>query len=75
MMNVGFVINDTFVTPALEETILKGVTRDSVLTILNDMGIKTKERRISIDEILDEYEKGKSQRSVWNGNGCSDLVH
>ena len=58
MMNVGFVINDTFVTPALEETILKGVTRDSVLTILNDMGVKTEERRISIDEILDEYEKG-----------------
>jgi branched-chain amino acid aminotransferase len=48
-----------FVTPMLEETILKGVTRDSVLTILKDMGIKTEERRISIDEIVDEYTKGR----------------
>ena len=59
MMNIGFVINNVFVTPMLEETILKGVTRDSVLTILKDMGIKTEERRISIDEIVDEYTKGR----------------
>ncbi len=58
MMNIGFVINNTFVTPILEETILKGVTRDSVITILKDMGVKTEERRISIDEIVNEYEKG-----------------
>jgi len=58
MMNIGFVINNTFVTPMLEETILKGVTRDSVLTILKDMGIKTEERKISIDEIVNEYQKG-----------------
>jgi len=59
MMNIGFVINNVFLTPMLEETILKGVTRDSVLTILKDMGIKTEERRISIDEIVDEYTKGR----------------
>lgn len=58
MMNVGFIINGTFVTPMLEDTILKGVTRDSVLTILKDMGIKTEERKISIDELVKHYEKG-----------------
>jgi branched-chain amino acid aminotransferase len=58
MMNVAFIINNTFITPMLEETILKGVTRDSVLTLLKDMGIKTEERKISIDEILAAYEKG-----------------
>jgi branched-chain amino acid aminotransferase len=59
MMNVGFILNKTFVTPSLDEgTILKGVTRDSVLTILKDLGIQTQERRISIDEVLSEYEKG-----------------
>lgn len=59
MMNIGFIINNIFITPMLEETILKGVTRDSVLTILKDMGIKTEERKISIDEIIDEYNKGR----------------
>jgi branched-chain amino acid aminotransferase len=58
MMNIAFIINNVFVTPKLEETILKGVTRDSVLTLLNDMGIKTEERMISIDEIVSEYNKG-----------------
>lgn len=59
MMNIGFVINNVFVTPNLEDTILKGVTRDSVLTILNDMGVKTEERHISIDEIVEAYNKGE----------------
>jgi branched-chain amino acid aminotransferase len=58
MMNVGFIINGTFVTPMLEDTILKGVTRDSVLVILKDMGIKTEERKISIDELVEHYKKG-----------------
>lgn len=58
MMNIGFVINNVFVTPQLEETILKGVTRDSVLTILKDMGFKTEERKISIDEVVEAYKTG-----------------
>ncbi|MBS1746405.1 MAG: branched-chain amino acid aminotransferase [Bacteroidetes bacterium] len=59
MMNIGFIINGTFVTPMLEDTILKGVTRDSVLTILKDMGISTEERKINIDEIVEDYKKGQ----------------
>jgi branched-chain amino acid aminotransferase len=58
MMNVGFIINHTFITPPLEDTILQGVTRDSVLVILKDMGIKTEERKISIDELIEHYKKG-----------------
>jgi len=51
MMNVMFVIDDVLITPPLHDTTLDGVTRDSLLTIARDMGIKTEERRISIDEI------------------------
>jgi len=58
MMNIGFIINNVFVTPMLGDTILKGVTRDSVITVLNEMGIKTEERKISIDEVIEEYNKG-----------------
>ena len=57
MMNVGFIINNVFITPPLEDTILKGITRDSALTILKDMDIKTEERKISIDEVIDAYKK------------------
>jgi branched-chain amino acid aminotransferase len=51
MMNVMFVIGDSLVTPPLSDSILDGVTRDSLLTLANDLGYKTEERRISIDEL------------------------
>lgn len=57
MMNVMFVINDTLVTPPLSDSILDGVTRDSLLTLANDLGFKTEERQISIDELKIAFQK------------------
>ncbi len=51
MMNVMFVINDTLVTPPLSDSILDGVTRDSLLTLASDLGYKTEERQVSIKEL------------------------
>ncbi len=58
LMNVVFVINGTVVTPPLGGTILPGITRDSVLTLLRDMKVPVEERRISIDEVFDAQAKG-----------------
>ena len=44
--------NGTLVTPNLGDTILPGVTRRSILKLASDMGIKTEERKISIDEAM-----------------------
>lgn len=44
--------NGTLVTPELGDTILPGITRDSVLTIAKDLGIKTEERRLEVKEVL-----------------------
>jgi branched-chain amino acid aminotransferase len=58
-MNVFFIINNVAITPSLEEgTILEGVTRDSAIQVLQDMGIEVEERRINIDELIDAYNKG-----------------
>jgi branched-chain amino acid aminotransferase len=51
MMNAMFVINGKLVTPPLSDSILDGVTRDSLLTLANDMGYDTEERPVSIDEL------------------------
>jgi branched-chain amino acid aminotransferase len=51
VMNIMFVINGTAITPALSGTILPGVTRDSVLTLLREMNVKLEERPISVDEV------------------------
>jgi len=51
MMNAMFVINNTLITPPLSDSILDGVTRDSLLTLAEDNGIQTDERAVSIDEL------------------------
>jgi branched-chain amino acid aminotransferase len=51
MMNAVFVINNTLVTAPLSDSILDGVTRDSLLTLAKDMNIKTEERPVSVDEL------------------------
>jgi branched-chain amino acid aminotransferase len=57
-MNIFFKIDGTVVTPPLSGTILPGVTRDSVLTLLHDQGVPVVERRIAIDEIVAAFQRG-----------------
>jgi branched-chain amino acid aminotransferase len=57
-MNVMFVIGDTLLTPGLSDTILDGVTRNSVLTLARDWGMKVEERKVSIKEVFEAIDKG-----------------
>lgn len=56
MMNAMFVINNTIITPALSDSILDGVTRDSLLTIAADLGISIEERRLPVKELKNAFE-------------------
>ncbi len=70
-MNIMFVINDEIVTPSLEQgTILAGVTRDSVLTLAREWGMKVSERQITIDELIEAYETGKLQEVFGSGTAA-----
>ncbi|MFT3705677.1 MAG: branched-chain amino acid aminotransferase [Agriterribacter sp.] len=72
MMNVFFVIDNVAITPSLEEeTILNGVTRNSVATILQDMGVKVEERRINIDEVIKAHKEGKLQEIFGTGTAAT----
>lgn len=58
-MNVFFIIGNTAITPNLKEgTILAGVTRDSTMVMLKDMGFNVEERSISIDDVISAYKAG-----------------
>jgi len=70
-MNVMFQIGDTLVTPPTGDTILKGITRDSVLTLAADLGMKVEERRISIDEIAAAYQKGELKDAFGVGTAAT----
>ncbi|MBX3257955.1 MAG: branched-chain amino acid aminotransferase [Chitinophagaceae bacterium] len=72
MMNVFFIIDGVAITPSLEEgTILNGVTRNSVITILKEMGIKVEERRISIDEVIAAHKAGRLQEVFGTGTAAT----
>lgn len=71
VMNIFFVIEDTVVTPPLEGTILPGVTRDSALALLRDMGLRVDERRISIDEVMRTLRSGKLRECFGTGTAAT----
>ncbi len=69
-MNIFFKIGDEVVTPELNGSILPGITRDSVLKVLNAYGYKASERRISIDEIVAAYKEGKLEEVFGTGTAA-----
>lgn len=71
-MNVFFKINDTLVTPRLNGAILPGITRKSVIKILESWGIKVEERDISIHELVAAYKDG-SLKEVF-GTGTAAVI-
>ena len=71
-MNVFFVIGDKVVTPDLKGgTILAGVTRMSVLTLLNEKGIAVEERPISILELEEAFKQGQLKEAFGTGTAAS----
>jgi branched-chain amino acid aminotransferase len=71
LMNVVFVIDGTVVTPPLSGTILPGITRDSVLTLLREMGVPVAERRIAIDEVFDAHAIGRLEAAAGVGTAAT----
>lgn len=72
MMNVFFVINGVVITPSLDEgTILNGVTRRSLITLLEEKGMEVQQRKISIDEVLNAHKLGTLQEVFGSGTAAS----
>jgi branched-chain amino acid aminotransferase len=69
-MNIVFKLDGKFVTPPLKGTILPGVTRDSVLTLLRDKGHDVEERPTSINEVLEGSKNGKLQEAFGCGTAA-----
>jgi branched-chain amino acid aminotransferase len=70
-MNLMFVIDNIVVTPPTNTgEILKGITRDSVLTILKGAGYEVQERMITIDELIAAHKSGKLQEAFGTGTAA-----
>jgi branched-chain amino acid aminotransferase len=51
-MNVFIVRQGTLITPGLDQDILEGITRDSILKLAEDLGIPTQQRPIDKSELV-----------------------
>ncbi|MFM7646272.1 MAG: branched-chain amino acid aminotransferase [Sphingomonadales bacterium] len=71
-MNVFFIIGNKAITPDLKEgTILAGVTRNSVMTLLQARGFQVEERPIDMDEILNAYNSGTLKEVFGTGTAAT----
>ncbi|MFN5136357.1 MAG: branched-chain amino acid aminotransferase [Chitinophagaceae bacterium] len=72
VMNGFVIIGNTAITPDLKEgTILAGVTRDSVMQLLKDMGLTVEERPISIDEVIEAHKAGTLKEVFGTGTAAT----
>ena len=69
-MNIMFLLDGKLCTAALEDNILPGITRDSIITLANDMGVPVEERRIAIAELMEAGKSGKLQEAFGTGTAA-----
>ncbi len=73
-MNVMFMINDTLVTPGLGDSILRGITRDSVISLAKQWGVKVEERKVSVDELVAGLKDG-SVKEAFGAGTAATIAH
>jgi branched-chain amino acid aminotransferase len=69
--NAMFVLDGKVITPSTRDTILDGVTRDTVLTLAREWGYPVEERRVSVAEIIEGAKNGKLQDAFGAGTAAT----
>lgn len=69
-MNLFFQIDDTFITPNLNNTTLEGITRKSFIDLLRWRGHQVEERPITIDEVVTAAEQGRLNNLFGSGTAA-----
>ena len=69
-MNIFFKIDGKVVTPALNGSILPGITRNSVIELCKSWGYEVQERKISADELLQAQADGTLEEVFGTGTAA-----
>ena len=69
-MNMMFKMNGEIYTAPIEGTVLPGVTRDSILHILKDWGVKVNEVSVAIDDLMKDGHEGKVEEAFGTGTAA-----
>lgn len=66
----------TIVTPALDDQILPGITRESVIHLAREvLGFKVEERPLSIDEVFSDATELFCSGTAWTVRSVGELLH
>jgi branched-chain amino acid aminotransferase len=57
-MNIWFRVGDKLITPELSDSILGGITRESLITLAKKNGIKVEQRKILVSEVVEGIKSG-----------------
>ena len=71
-MNVMFKIDGKVYTPMLNGSILPGITRKSMIQVMQDWGVEVIEKRISVEELLTAADEGRVEEA-W-GVGTAAVI-
>ena len=69
-MNIFFKISGKIVTPALNGSILPGITRNSVIELCKKWGYEVEERKISVDELIEAQKNGALEEVFGTGTAA-----
>ena len=70
-MNLFFVIDNKLITPPLGDTVLDGVTRDSIISVCPELDIVIEIRKISVKEIIDALGNGSMTEAFGAGTAAT----
>jgi len=70
-MNVVFQVGDTLITPPASETILAGITKNSVINIARKWGMKVEERSVTVAEIVEAAKNGTLKEAFGAGTAAT----
>jgi len=70
-MNLFFVINNQLVTPPLGDTVLDGVTRDSIIHLSKLLNIDVEVRKVSVKEVISSLESGSMSEAFGAGTAAT----
>lgn len=70
-MNIWFRIGNQLITPELSDSILAGITRDSIIHLARVSGIEVSERKILVAEILEAEKNGELKEIFGTGTAVT----
>ncbi len=71
-MNIVFIIDGKIITPSEEsDTILRGITKRSVLQVAEKMGIPIEERKVTVEEVITAIKDGRLQDAFGAGTAAT----